>query len=439
MFGIRKTRPPLTTLQRVDIELLMRKTLESVGKGVLLESEVVTSLSMLSLDRSSPERLLESASHEVLQRMRMTESQCEIMIVAGSEIGYPSTYRPAQNDAAATISISEDTLTDPLRTVMELSYQYSNHYWHTTSDPTPLDTDPRTTNLLPICCGLGVLASDACLYDQQWSQGGWTGWSISRSGYYTAIEIGYALALLARARGEVKPKWARALRPDSKVTAQQAWRYFSEHERTGGSLLFDAGKVPATVRDMSDLATWLRGDDRAFALAAGYALAQLDELSPLAIEAAIDATHCGDQDIVPLATRLLGGARPSNRKAETRVRELIGNASPQTSLAAIQSASALGMPVGDFGAKISKLLDVSAADSLALVDVIGQQGKAFGFMGPKICEHIVLAIREIDDDLVDALLECLQRIVDNPQRSLETLIKSPEIRKQALERLTVTS
>ena len=121
------------------------------------------------------------------------------------------------------------------------------------------------------------------------------------------------------------------------------------------------------------------------------------------------------------------------------MRELVGNASPKTCLAAIQSAHELGMPVGEFGAKISKLMDDFAADSLALVDVIGQQGRAFEFMEPKICEHIATAIREIDDELVSALLECLQKIVDDPQRSIEKRIKSPEIRREALERLAVTS
>jgi hypothetical protein len=283
------------------------------------------------------------------------------------------------------------------------------------------------------------LASDASLYDDQWSQAGWSGWSISRSGYYTAVEIGYALALYARARGEVNPKWARTLRPDSRETARKAWRYFSEHEKADGSLLFDSNKVPSTNRDMTELAAWLGGDDRAFALAAGYALAKLNDLSPRVIEAALRATHSGDKDLVPVAARLLGGARRPDAETEARVRNLIRSGSPATNLAAIQSAAALGMPLRDYGARISKLLDICAEDSFALVDVIGQQGNSFSFMGPKICEHIAQAIREIDDQLASALLICLRKIVDNPQHSIETFIKSPEIRKEALERLEIVT
>ena len=114
--------------------------------------------------------------------------------------------------------------------------------------------------------------------------------------------------------------------------------------------------IPDSVGDMNELASWLRGDDRAFTLAAAHALVQFDELSPLVIEAAIEATHSRDQDIVPIAARLLGGARRSSPPAEDRVRQLIGHASPPTSFAAIQSAHALGIPLGEYRAKIVKLL-----------------------------------------------------------------------------------
>jgi hypothetical protein len=453
MFGFRKVGPPLTTFQRVDIELLMRKTIETAGKEVL-ETDVVTELGQLQLDNSDAGNWLDSVSLEIARRMRMADANLQIDVVAGSDLGYPSKYQPSVDQPSvdqskgdqsgvdqspARILLADDTLADPLRAVMEIAYQYANHFWQSTANPTSLDIDARTTNLLPICCGLGVLASDASLYDDQWSQAGWSGWSISRSGYYTAVEIGYALALYARARGEVNPKWARALRPDSRETARKAWRYFTEHEKANGSLLFDSDKIPSTNHGMTELAAWLCGDDRAFALAAGYALAQLNDLSPRVIEAAIRATHSGDKDLVPVAARLLGAARRPDAETEARVRALIRCSSPPTSLAAIQSAAALGMPLRDYGAKISKLLDLCAEDSFALVDVIGQQGTTFAFMGPKICEHISRAIREFDDELASALLMCLRKIADNPQHSIETLIKSPEISKEALERLQIVA
>ena len=131
------------------------------------------------------------------------------------------------------------------------------HHWHGVPGATELDKSPRNADLMPICCGFGVLGSEACLYDDQWSQAGWAGWSISRSGYYSTVEIGYALALLARCRNETSPDWDEHLRLDSRETAALAWKFFASQEKLGRSLLFDAETIPSTQADMSQLATWL--------------------------------------------------------------------------------------------------------------------------------------------------------------------------------------
>ncbi|MGI9470660.1 MAG: hypothetical protein ACR2NZ_03940, partial [Rubripirellula sp.] len=305
MFGFRKARAPLTTFQRVDIELLMRKTVETLGLPFIRSVDVVVDLAQLELDTSSQERLISSAEDRVRDYLPTMEASCRTRIVQASDAAYPSVYKAASDNETALIQITDETVGDPLRTVIELAYQYSSHYWHTRPDGSELYRHPRTTHLLPICCGLGVLASDACLYDDQWSRGGWTGWSISRSGYYSTVEVGYALSLFARARGEQNPEWAKKLRLDSLATARQAAKYFDVHLEQGGSLLFEAETVPSSSADLSQLARWLEGEDKSFALAAGFALAKLDELSPRAAEAALTASRSGDPDLVPVAARLL--------------------------------------------------------------------------------------------------------------------------------------
>lgn len=444
MFSFRQPAPPLPTFQRVDIELLLRRNIEAVGAKQVAQSDLVVNLDELHLDLSNQERLLDSAIAEVRRRLPVkwpdeSAVAIECTVVDAEELAHPSTYQPATGDAVARISISDETIRDPLRTVMELAYQHSNHFWHSKSQATELDVDARNTNLLPICCGLGVLASEASLYDQQWTQAGWTGWSLSRSGYYSAMEIGYSLALLARARGEANPQWVQSLRLDSKVTAEKAWRYFEHHQQQDGQLLFDADRIPHSGCDPTELGNWLRGKDMAFALAAGYALQKQSELPAFVVDAAIVATHAKDAAVVPLATRLLGQARSRNPQSELRVKQLISNSSPQTSLAAIESANALGMPLIGFGRKIGKLLDQFAEDSFTLLTIIGEQGQAFGFLAPKICEHIARAIVAIDEELTQALLICLQKISDDPQQIIEQRIRPENVRSEALQRLALTT
>ena len=377
MFWFRRLRPPLTTFQRVDIDLLMRRTIEVLGAERVRHSPIVTGLEELSLDRSSPETLLQSALAAVQDRLPAAPQPVECIIRAGDDIGFPASYQAAADGQGAIIQIAAEVLGDPLRTVMELAYQQANHFWHQVEPPAPLDRDPRTTNLLPICCGLGILASDACLYDQQWSQAGYSGWSISRSGYYTAAEIGYAMALIGRIRREDDPGWSGRLRLDSRVTTKQALRFFAEQQQRGQTLLFDAERIPSSSCDQQLLANWLAGEDSTFALAAAYALCQRDVLSDQALQAALDATRSGDKDLVPIATKLLGRGRTSAATIRQRITELMSDEHPPTALAAVLSAQSHGLALKTHRSRISRLLDQCVEDSIPLIAIVGQQGRDF--------------------------------------------------------------
>ncbi len=117
MFGFRKVGPPLTTFQRVDIELLMRKTIETVGKEVL-ETDVVTELGQLQLDTSDASNWLESASLEIARRMRMADADLQIDVVAGADLGYPSKYQPTVDQSGRSVSstnLCSPTIRSPIR------------------------------------------------------------------------------------------------------------------------------------------------------------------------------------------------------------------------------------------------------------------------------------------------------------------------------------
>ena len=423
MFGFRKVRMPLTTFQRVDIELLMRRTIGEIGLPFVRQAQVLTSLDELALDQTNADTLVETARAEVVARLPEQQAVCKVQIVADSEIGYPSTYSAATDHAPAVIRLAKRTVDDPLRTVMELAFQLSCHHWHGVPAATELDRSARTSDLMPICCGFGVLGSEACLYDDQWSQAGWSGWSISRSGYYSTVEIGYALALFARCRNEVHPNWADTLRLDSRETAQLARDFFARQEKAGHCLLFDAETIPSTQADMSQLATWFVGADPAYALASGYALAKLDGLSPRAVEAAIDASRFGDPDVVPLAARVLGKARNVTPELEKRVLDLCRRSKPRITVAAMQAAVELKFPLQGYRRKLAKLLDYFAGDPSPILELIGSQGEKLAVLAPRIMTRLALALRDDDKELVDACLICLLRIRADTESLLPKFVK----------------
>jgi hypothetical protein len=424
----------LTTVLRVDIELLMRRTIEMLGGDRVRRQEMVIDLDELSLDATTPDRLLNSASRSVLDRLPSMHQPVELLTGKIDELGYPSVYECDRPDGPARIQIAGEVLADPLRTTMELAYQYSSHYWHQVSSPRPLDMDPRTTALLPICCGLGILASDASLYDEQWSRDGYAGWSISRCGHYTAVEIGYAMALLARFRGEDEPEWLGRLRLDSRATVKQARRYFARLDRTRQSLLFEAERIPTSTTDQKQLAQWLAGEDPSFAMAAAYALCQQEEISALALDSAMHATRHGEPDLVPLATKLLGRGRTVSEAVVKRVRELMDSPQPATALAAFIAGQSLGIPLNSHRRRIAKLLDRYPGDSLPLLELVGGQGHAFASLEPQICAHLSRAIEASDDELASALIECLRRIADRPRQAIERRIRGRDAREAALQR-----
>lgn len=435
MFGFRKVRMPLTTFQRVDIELLMRRTIDEIGLPFVRQAHVLTSLDELDLDQANAETLVETARAEVVSRLPEQKAVCEVQIVDDSKIGYPSTYSAATDHGPAVIRLAKETVGDPLRTVMELAFQLSCHHWHGAPAATELDRSARTSDLMPICCGFGVLGSEACLYDDQWSQAGWSGWSISRSGYYSTVEIGYALALFARCRNEANPAWLSTLRLDSRETAQLAWQFFERQEKAGPCLLFDAETIPSTQADMSQLATWLMGADPAYALASGYALAKLDGLSPRAVEAAINASRVGDPDVVPVAVRVLGKARTLTPELEKRVLDLCKKSKPRITVAAMQAAVELKLPLDHYRRKLAKLLDYFAGDPSPILELIGSQGEKLAVLAPRFMPRLALALRDDDKELVDACLVCLIRLRADTEQFLPKFVKAEDSLKLVRARL----
>jgi hypothetical protein len=83
------------------------------------------------------------------------------------------------------------------------------------------------TDLLTVYMGLGIITANATIREAYWRGGGWAGWSIGRQGYLTQPMYGYALALFARARGELHPKWLKHLRADVRVPCKQGIRYLN--------------------------------------------------------------------------------------------------------------------------------------------------------------------------------------------------------------------
>lgn len=436
MLSFFKTRPPLSAGQRVSIELLMRRTIDAVGDEIPRHCQLVQSIADLRLD-SSPLMMLKQAELAIANRIPSSPDPVGVVVSQQIDGELPSVYHQRTVDSPARIELQRQTLDDPLRTVLELSNQYSNHFWHTCGQLNPEQIHPNLTHLLPICCGLGVLSSEGSFYDLQWSSGGWHGWAMSRAGYYNASEIGYASAVLARHRGERNPTWFKSMRLDSRDTAKRATRYFELCQRIGRSILFDAENIPSIQSDPSELAGWLAGTDEHFALAAAYVLVKTKIVSPLIIDAALHAVQGKNQELVPMALRLLAMAKPVTDQIQTLIKKQIAHPSHAISIAALQSADSLGMAMPMFRDRIAQLLQVYAEGSLDLIEIVAKSAAEFESLDLLICRHLIEAIKCSNDPATTSLIACLNRISADPRGLIEREVADPELKAKAINAMTM--
>ncbi|SRR6056297_137068 len=433
MFGFFRSKPPLMTSQRAEVELYMRRCVERVGADRLRASDVIGRLVDAPLQVDNRESLLASAQTFVAERMGVSDTKFDIQVSEPKQLHAASAYQLGE---PPTIQLAAETVNDPLRLVAALSHSFAQHILQTGPDVVEHDANARLADTLPLCCGLGVLQSDASFYDVYWSAGLEDGWSASRQGYLNAQEIGYALALFARVCGETKPAWKRWLRADSKETMNLAMRYHSAQSRAGQELLFEAKHIPTADSSQADLADWVAGPDLTFALVAGWYASRLDTLDPLLLRALLSATRSSDPQLVPLAVQLLAGAERPGQEITARVAALVDDRRTPVALSAVQAAHALGMDLVEHLPSIGVLVERLQTHPYPLLDVLSELGPRAASLDFTIAGLLPRALNSADMDLTQAYLDCLRKISTDPEQVLEAAVPNRQLCDELCELLT---
>jgi len=411
MFWKRDQSPPLSARQRVDLELLLRRTAEIIGRDFIQTATWVTDLSQLGLDHENRRSLVESTRLAILNRLPRCEANPTVRVISRESLDQLSDYRPAKSaespqhgspvevsveapasQTAATIEISDELIDDPLRLTMELASQHALHFWHQVSPQHPLDLTPLTTQLLPICCGLGFLASDASLYDSQWSLVGYSGWTLSRSGYYTAQEIGYALATLSSLKIDLPSNWIDRLRPDSGQIAKRVLSLYQKKDEC--KTLFNAEVIPSSKCSAERLNQWVEGDSPDFALAAMEALwlqnRPLDAIESSVLERSRDK----DPSVAHAATKLLGRLTRPSLSCERRLGELIHHRDLAIAIEAIHASVASGINLEPQAKRISKILERAGAYGIELLETLAISKSSIPMIVPVLCRQLSQAVKQ---------------------------------------------
>jgi hypothetical protein len=143
--------------------------------------------------------------------------------LTGRTSGALGLHQSLQSDegAGAHITILKSLLKEPEKMVATMSHELA-HVLLLGGGKITRD-HPRMeplTDLMTVFSGFGIFTANAAFEYRS----GMRGWRVSRAGYLTEQEFGYALALFALRRAETKPKWSRELKKNVRVAMESTLR-----------------------------------------------------------------------------------------------------------------------------------------------------------------------------------------------------------------------
>ena len=135
-----------------------------------------------------------------------------------------------EEDGGFRIWLEVQNLGDPLALVATIAHELGHVLLLGQGRISPDEADHEPlTDLLTVFLGLGVITSNAVVRESTLRMGHFSTWQMSRGGYLTMQQYGYALALFARLREEQPQKWVRVLRPDVKKAFKQGRKFLELH------------------------------------------------------------------------------------------------------------------------------------------------------------------------------------------------------------------
>ncbi len=388
MFGWFSSSPkcPLPTNEKAWLEELMLRLARMLGPEPLFEAHVLEPTAAFfaghTADLDGARRLM----RRLCPDLGLSPASAPDLLVATDEDidGSAGQYIAARDNAPACIVVASSQLAAPVPLVATLAHELAHEVLLGGGHLTTADPDHEIlTDLLPVYRGAGVFGANATIHEGSGHTGNGSWWEMSRQGYLSSQQLGYALALFAYARGEASPVWAAHLRPDAGVTLREALAYFA---KTGDTLF-----TPTTARTPPPDPTPAESLARLSDKSATVRLSALWTMS---------ASPPGPEGLAPILARLR-------------------DADPWVAAAAAATLGALGPhaapAVGDLLGLLwheSREMRISAASGLAGIGV-----------EPERCaRELGSLLREADSALFAAGLDALARLGVKPGEAEMTLI-----------------
>lgn len=232
LFG---ARPPVEDRERQWIEKMLGWCVERFGREAFAAEVLTPTPSYFpGAYQGTPDDVL-GVVDLVRAYLRIDPSEIAVALYDGRPPARPGQGGGSQTVAGhysvrngvGVIAVGMDNAPDPRRVVAVAAHELCHHklLYRGLASSTERDHEPLT-DLATVFFGLGVFTANAAYTFSQGSGG----WRRQQLGYINQPMFGYALASMARLRGEDDPAWARHLDTNPRGYFKQATRYLAKQQ-----------------------------------------------------------------------------------------------------------------------------------------------------------------------------------------------------------------
>ena len=235
MFKFLKPKLPIDLPDKAWIEYRWSWLCKNLGADLMRNAPMLT-----LVDFPEVNDLTEQSAHQLFQRISAqfkfpaNSVEFEFFDDAGRTDEYDTEnsalglYERGNDLHGGKVFVATSLLHRPAEMISTMAHELSHHLLLGGSGKLFAADEhdhEHLTDLVSVFTGFGLFTANCTVQDQSYSDGEMSYFHISKSGYLSSIQFGYALGLMAWMRNEHSPKWISQLRPDARVTCRNTIRY----------------------------------------------------------------------------------------------------------------------------------------------------------------------------------------------------------------------